>query len=377
MNGPLEVVIPNACAAGLPIKITINGRFLTQSVTGVQRYAIELIQALDALLASGEIDRTRYAVEIVAPPGARALNVRHITVRHGGVLRGHLWEQFELPWLARDSLLVNLCNTAPIAKVNQVVTIHDAAVRAVPHAYGRMFRAWYRLLLPWIARMSKRVFTVSQFSKSELIRWFAMPEKKCVVISEGKEHIESVKSDNGILTRFGLIDKPFVLAVSSLSPNKNFRAIVEALQWLGDVQFDLVIAGGTNPRIFADSTQLLPDFVKHVGYVSDGELKALYEHASCFIYPSLYEGFGLPPLEAMTCGCPVIVSNRASLPEVCGDAALYCDASDSRSIADQIVRLMGDAELRASLRERGLKRAGGFSWERCARETWQVIQSTL
>ncbi|MES2354984.1 MAG: glycosyltransferase family 1 protein [Pseudomonadota bacterium] len=375
MNTPLYAIIPNACAAQLPVKITINGRFLTQSVTGVQRYAIELIRALDSLLASGEIDSARYAVQIIAPPGARDLGVRHILVRHAGVLRGHLWEQLELPWLARNSLLVNLCNTAPIAKVNQVVTIHDAAVRAVPEAYSRMFRAWYRLLLPCIARMSKRVLTVSQFSKSELVGWLPLSEQKCVVISEGKEHIESVKSDNGVLTRFGLTEKPFVLAVSSLSPNKNFRAIVEALQWLGDAQFDLVIAGGTNPRIFAGNAQSLPNFVKHVGYVSDGELKALYEHASCFVYPSLYEGFGLPPLEAMACGCPVIVSNRASLPEVCGDAALYCDARDPRSIADQIVRLMGDSELRANLRQRGLERASGFSWKRCARETWDAITS--
>ena len=130
-------------------------------------------------------------------------------------------------------------------------------------------------------------------------------------------------------------------------------------------------------REFFDTAANLPDFVRHLGYVSDGDLKALYEAAACFVYPSFYEGFGLPPLEAMACGCPVIVSRAASLPEVCGDAALYCDPTDPRDIAKQMSDLVFDDILRARLRERGLQRAQQFSWEKCARETWAVIEEEV
>ena len=375
MNSPIELSFEKSPAAVLaPVCVSINGRFLTQSVTGVQRYAIEFIRALDGLIGAGEIDAERYTVNIVAPKGARDPQLEYIGFHRKGRMSGHLWEQLELPWFARNAVLVNLCNTAPFSKMNQVVTIHDAAVRAVPHAYSRAFRTWYELLIPLVAKMSKRIFTVSKFSKQELQNWLSIPEQKCIVLKEGKEHIDTVDADDTTIARLGLANRPYVLAVSSTSPNKNFGAIVEAIQCLGDVSFDVVIAGGANPRIFAADGKPLPTFVKHVGYVSDGELKALYKHASCFVYPSLYEGFGLPPLEAMACGCPVIVSHAASLPEVCGDAALYCDPKDPRTIAEQIARLMTDEALRKLLSERGLERALQFSWKQCAREMWQFIE---
>lgn len=378
MSTPVATSLEKAAAAPERLRIVINGRFLTQAVTGVQRYAIELTKALDELLERGVIDAERYTLDLLAPPSAGTdLPLRHINFRREGNSSGLLWEQFELPWLARDALLINLCNAAPLVASRQLVTLHDAAVHAVPEAYSRAFRAWYRLLLPSVGRIARRVITVSQFSRSEITRRFGVAESKCVVISEGKEHMQTVAADKSVLERHGIGRRPYVLAVSSASPNKNFRAIVEAIRWLGVAPFDLVIAGGTNPRIFSDAGANLPDFVRHLGYVSDGELKALYEAASCFVYPSFYEGFGLPPLEAMACGCPVIVSRAASLPEVCGDAALYCDPADPRDIAKQMSDLVFDDSLRARLRERGLQRAQRFSWERCARETWAVIEEEV
>jgi glycosyltransferase involved in cell wall biosynthesis len=376
MSTPAATSFEKAAAATTArLRIVINGRFLTQTVTGVQRYAIELTKALDELLGRGVIDAERYKFELLAPlSGAADLSLRHIQIRRQGNLSGSLWEQFELPWLTRDALLINLCNAAPLAVSRQLVTLHDAAVHAVPEAYSRAFRIWYKLLLPNVGRIARRVITVSQFSRSEITRRFGVAESKCVVIGEGKEHMQKVAADKSALERHGIGRRPYVLAVSSASPNKNFRAIVQAIQWLGAAPFDLVIAGGTNPRIFSDAGAKLPDFVRHVGYVSDGELKALYEAAACFVYPSFYEGFGLPPLEAMACGCPVIVSRAASLPEVCGDAALYCDPTDPRDIAKQMSDLVFDDGLRARLRQRGLERAQQFSWERCARETWAVIE---
>jgi glycosyltransferase involved in cell wall biosynthesis len=162
-----------------------------------------------------------------------------------------------------------------------------------------------------------------------------------------------------------------------MSPHKNFRALVEAVALLGEVDFDVIIAGGTNPGIFKSTGIQLPENVKHVGYVSDDELKSLYSSAACFIYPSLYEGFGLPPLEAMSNGCPVIVSRAGALPEVCGDAALYCDPRNPQDIADKIKIMMSDTKLREELRAKGLLHSKRYTWEKCARETLSAIEKAL
>lgn len=357
-------------------QLFINGRFLSQDVTGVQRYARETIGALDALLCDGLAAPHEVRVSILAPHDAADLpRLQRITLRRVGRLRGHAWEQLELPLHARNGLLLNLCNTAPLARTRQIATLHDAAVHAVPHAYRFAFRAWYALLFGVAGRLSRRVVTVSEFSRDELARHVGLDRRDIAVVTEGKEHILAVPSDRGVIERHGLARRPFVLAVSSMSPHKNFAAVVRAVELLGDASFDVVVAGGAHPRIFAGAA--LPANVKHVGYVSDGELRALYEQAACFVYPSIYEGFGLPPLEAMACGCPVIVAQAASLPEVCGNAALYCDPHAATDIAAQIRRLVDDVALRDSLRRRGHLRAAQFTWRRCALQNWAVIAATL
>lgn len=357
------------------ISVAINGRFLTQETTGVQRYAIELVKVLDRLVGDTDPAVEAYSFELLAPKGdlLQNLGLENIPVRQIGRLGGHLWEQLELPLYVRERCLLSLCNAAPLAKRNQIVTVHDAAVFANPQNFSFRFRAWYRLLLVGLGRIAAKVATVSSFSKKELVRYCKMPEAKLRVTLEGGEHVLSVPTDETILRRQALEQRPFVLAVSSLSPNKNFRAVVRAAELLDATDFDVVVAGGTNPRIFSRSGQSLPGSVKHVGYVSDGELRALYEHAACFVYPSFYEGFGLPPLEAMSCGCPTIASETASMPEVCGDAVLYCNPEDPADIARRIRQLMQDERLREDLRERGLQRAGRFSWENCARETVLLV----
>lgn len=358
-----------------PVRIVINGRFLTQTMTGVQRYARELVQALDRMIGTGLVDTGRFSLAMVTPAaGVSNLALKHIPVRATGRLGGHLWEQVELPWASRGALLLNLCNTGPAFKRRQTVTIHDAAVHAVPQGYGAAFRFWYKALLPVLGRAAEQVFTVSQFSHGELARHYRIPSAKCVVIGEGHEHVNTVPADPAILARHGLAGKRFLLAVSSMNPNKNFGAVVKAIEQLREPDFAFVVAGGANPAVFQAAGATLPPFVRHLGYVTDGELRALYEAAACFVYPSIYEGFGLPPLEAMASGCPVICSDAASLPEVCGDAVLYCDPARPDTLATQIERVMASEALRADLSRRGRERALQFTWERCARETWSVIE---
>lgn len=359
-------------------KYILNGRFLTQSTTGVQRYAVDLVKALDMLIDCGLIDSNHYSFCLLSPKNVRYdLNLKHIPLRQVGHFKGHFWEQIELPLYAHDGFLINLCNTAPLLKFNQVVTIHDASVYGFPQAYSIAFRIWYKLLFKWLGATSRKIVTDSAFSKEELAKYCGIKKDKMHVVYLGKEHILAVRPDDSILRRHDLMSKRFVLAVSSMNPNKNFKSIVQAMELLGSMRFDTVIAGGTNPNVFSRSDVSLSDNVRHVGYVSDGELRALYEHASCFVYPSFYEGFGLPPLEAMACGCPVLVSQAASLPEVCGDAALYCDPHDPEDIAEKIRLLMSDEALRAELRQKGLERAMQFTWDKCAKETMAVIREAL
>lgn len=360
------------------IIIFINGRFLTQPITGVQRYAHELVKKLDNAIESSAIIKSIYSFCIIAPQNVQyKLPLKNISIKYVGKCQGHLWEQLELPFYSRDGLLISLCNAAPLIRSNQIVTIHDAAVFGFPLAYSFIFRAWYKILLIGLGKRARRIVTDSHFSKKELVHYCNVKEEKLEVIYLGKEHIFDCKADQSILVKNSLVNKPFVLAVSSLNPNKNFGSIIKAIQLIDNENIDFVIAGGTNPKIFSKKGEALPDCVKHVGYVTDGELRALYEHATSFIYPSFYEGFGLPPLEAMSCGCPVIVSNSASLPEVCGDAALYCDPYSPADIADKIKLVLNDKLLRSQLVQKGLERAQFFTWEQSVRQVFEVIKDVI
>ncbi len=362
-------------------RVFINARFLTQPVTGVQRYGRELVRALDGLLERGFAGAARYTFVLLAPRASRAdhdgLRLRHLELRWVGRLRGHLWEQLELPLYARGCLLVSPGQAGPLLKRKQIVTIHDAAVFAVAGGFSAPFRIWYRILGIGLGRVARRVVTDSKFSAQELHRYCRIDERKLRVIPLGVEHIRSVVPDYSVLDRHELGRRPFVLGVSSLNPNKNLHGIAAAVRLLGERDYDVVIAGGANPRVFAEMDGGVPANVRYLGYVTDSELRALYDRASCFVYPSFYEGFGLPPLEAMACGCPVIVSNTASLPEVCGRAALYCNPATPADIANKIDAVMRNPVLQSEMRRRGLEQVREFTWERCARMMLALVDETL
>ena len=340
----------------------------------MQRYAEELLRALD-----GEVGRPNGAwhaasFSLLVPRDARRLpTFKHISVRQVGRLRGHAWEQLELPWHARGGLLLSLANTGPLMKREQVATVHDASVFVFPDAYSTAFRRWYQFLLPVLGRRVRRVVTDSEFSKAELIRYARIPAEKLKVILLSGEHIRTAPAECGVLTRLGLRPRAYALAVGSQAPHKNLKVLLDSLQYLPARSFDVVVAGGQNPRIFSREGNALGPEIKQAGYVSDGELRALYENAGCFVYPSLYEGFGLPPIEAMTCGCPVVVSREASLPEVCGNAALYCDARSPASVAESVAQVMHDGVLQDHLRTLGRRRASELTWSGAARSLLSIL----
>lgn len=359
------------------MRVFINGRFLSQTITGVQRAALETVRALDRLAASGDPVLIGLQSEVLAPPSARSLSgLTHIPVRRIGFSSGHLWEQVELPWHARRGVLLSLANAAPLLTRRQCVTLHDASIFVVPEAYSPAYLAWYRILTPGLGRRAERIVTDSAFSRGELVRRAGISENKIRVVPLGAEHILAVPCDVRVLADHRLGERPFILAVSSHSAHKNLRALCEATRHLDRGAYDVVVAGGSNERVFDAISVPWPEHVKRLGYVTDAQLRALYSHAACFVYPSLYEGFGLPPLEAMLCGCPVVVSRAASLPEVCGEAAVYCDPHDPADIARSIAAVMSDDALRTSLTCRGYERAGEFTWDRSARLLADVLRET-
>ena len=309
-------------------KIYINGRFLTQKTTGVQRYAEEIVKALDSQIS----DKKNYKWILLVPKNIiRNLNLENIEVKKVGYLKGHLWEQIELPFYSKDGILLNFCGCAPILKKNQMTTIHDAAVCVMPESFSFLFRSWYKLMFYVVGKQAKKIFTVSEFSKKELNKYFNIPLEKIEITYNGINHMSYINPNDNIFYKYSIEKNNYILAVSSLNPSKNFKLILKTAKVLPEYNF--IIAGGTNSTVFKEQGFEITSNVKFIGYVNDEELVALYKYASCFVYPSIYEGFGIPPLEAMYFNCPVIVSDIVVFHEIKGNHALYCDINDEDILA--------------------------------------------
>jgi len=345
--------------------VYVNARFLTQPITGVQRYALEISRQLAELMPS---------IKFVAPQNilhretASALGVEVI-----GNRTGHTWEQIDLPAFLKSRsspLLVNLANTAPLLYRNKVSTLHDIAFERFPDNFSWKFRTAYRLAIPRMMKTSLKVLTVSEFSKSEICAAYKIsPERLCIIPNAVSSSFREVPSS---------ATERYILAVSSISRQKNFHGLVEAFGLLKQNSHKLYIAGSLN-KIFADhdlARKIESDpRIRLLGRVSDTELVDLYSGADAFVFPSLYEGFGIPPLEAQACGCPVIVSDAASLPEVCGDSALYCSPHDTHDIAEKIDLLLSTPELARTLREKGRANSGRYNWKMSATKLLEAIKA--
>jgi glycosyltransferase involved in cell wall biosynthesis len=299
-----------------------------------------------------------------------------MSVQIAGNSGGHHWEQFTLSrWAPRDWLL-NLCNTAPLLRQRQSIFIHDAQVFAIPANFNWRFRLWYRAMLFIAGRRAAGIFTNSAFSKGELCRFTGINEEKIAVIHLGADHMARLDAamPPEVLSRIPV--SPFLLAVSSASPNKNFGAVLTMLAELGNAAPPCVFVGQKYAKVFGGA-QLDASRVTELGYVSDETLAALYLRALCLVYPSFYEGFGLPPLEAMSFGTPVIVSNTSSLPEICANAAIYCDPNDPATIARAVAMLQSTPQKVRELNIIGRQRASLFTWKQSAERMLDHLCRTL
>ena len=355
----------------------VNGRFLTKTVTGVARYALELLRQVDALLET--VTYAGIRVTCLAPPEQLIEpDWKNIEIRKVGGNHQNLWEQIDLPFFARGHLLFSPGNSGPILHSRQVVTLHDASVFAFPGAYSLAFRIKYHIILRMLVRSARLILTVSQFSRQELAKYLNISSDRFNVIYNGSDHLAFLAPDHQILERNHLKKRGYLLTVASNSPHKNFTSVVSAARKIHNQDIPFVVVGGTNRRIFQSGGMTdVPETVQLLGYVNDNELKALYKNSAGFIFPSLYEGFGLPVLEAMQAGCPVLCADSASLPEVGGDAALYFDPLNPDDLASLIDRFLADQALRKNMEARGLEQSSKFRWEATARNTLDKIIGLL
>lgn len=301
-----------------------------------------------------------------------------------------LWMQTLLPVTIRRSR-PRLCHfTNALAPLWQpapyVLTIHDASLFLYGHFHPRARHLTMRLTLPLVARRAAAIITVSHHSRNDLVQVLGLdPAKIHVVYEAAAEHFRPVnnKATLDALRRKYDLPRHFVLYVGTLEPRKNLSRLIGALKLVRDQghPYHLVIAGAMGWMMDSFERQVhalgLSDVVHYLGYIPGDDLPGLYSLATVFAFPSLYEGFGLPPLEAMACGVPVLTSNRTSLAEVCGDAAYLVDPHSVQAISAGLGALLDDEDLRQALRNRGLERVSRFSWQRAARETRNVYRHAL
>jgi len=351
--------------------LSLNARFLTQPQTGTQRYSLELLNALDDLLSPGQ------AVAYCPPTSRSMVDWKNIQLKESGWFKGNLWEQFDLPKLCRGTTLFSPSNIGSFFKKNQVVTIHDTSVLAYPEAYTWTFRLKYQNIYRRMAGIAIHIITVSEFSKSEIQHRLKLAPERISVTYEGREHFERSTANLQIMERLALGMKPFFLVVGSNSPHKNLRLVLEANTLMDQDRYEVVLVGGDFSRVFKSTHLNFASNIKKAGYLLDEEIKALYCNATGLIFPSLYEGFGLPLVEAMTCACPVICSDIPSSREVCGEAALFFDAKQPKDLANKLEMILDNPTLVRELKDRGAIRSRLFSWKNTAQETKQILERYL
>ena len=339
----------------------VNTRCMSAGLTGVQRYIGELSS------------RLAESLECVAP--------RKPLQGFGG----HLWEQLHLPSIVGARLLWSPANTGPLLVRRQIVTVHDVASLDHPEWFHPSFAAWYRWMTPRLVKNARRVVVVSEFTRQRLVKLTRTDPSRITVVPNGIDQRFRPRSQGEIseaLEGLNLRVTRYILSLGSLEPRKNLERLIRA--WaqvvckLPDDVYLVIVGSASAARVFKPvSLTNLPPRVFVTGSVPDRYLPALYSGALAVAYLSLYEGFGLPPLEAMACGSVAITGNLTSLPEVVGSAALTVDPYSTEAIAEAIDELVNYPSLRSDLKRRSLERTRAFTWESAAAGIQRVLTEAL
>jgi len=326
-------------------QVVVNGRFLTRRITGVERYGREILRCLGNDL---RVESTR---------------------KQGWM--GHTWEQFILPAkLNRRSVLWSPANTGPLIVRNQVLTVHDLSPLEYPEWFRGSFATWYRLFLPILIRRVHKVFTPSEYVKQKVIRRFGIGN--VTVTPNGVNH--SLFHPDARQVMFDL-PKRYVLFVGSLEPRKNLHLLLQTWNEIKDeFKETWLIITGVRGSVFRPlNVSQAAERVRFLGYVEDEVLAGLYANATMFVLPSQDEGFGLPVLEAMASGTPVIASDGGALPEIVDEAGVIFCLSNPMGLSNSLKECLSNGKLRSELGERGLARAKQFSWQTSAELVWKNL----
>lgn len=360
--------------------IVIDARMVTDQMHGIARYTYNLVNRLV------RIDQKNYYTLLVNGSYFSVFkdiktNVSLQPVRSKFISIG---EQIELPVILKKlkaDLFHSPSFVAPLYPACKLImTIHDMNHMSFPQYYSMIHQLYYQYIVKPSAVKAKKIITVSQFSRKEINRWLGVPREKIKVTYNGVEDRYTVIDDLAALRevngKYRLPEK-FILYIGNKKPHKNVGRLIEAYAKL-KTNYYLILSGDPDEQLNTLVSELdLAAKVKFIGNVPDQDLPQLYNLADLFVFPSLYEGFGLPPLEAMACGTPVITSNVSSLPEVVGEAGITVNPNNVDELANAINKVLVDEKLRKNMIEEGLKQARKFNWETTARETLDIYEEAL
>jgi glycosyltransferase involved in cell wall biosynthesis len=359
---------------GTTVRIAFDMTATLLTKGGVARYTTELVSALTGL-DDVEVVALKHRADAARSESERIVYGLDRELRWYGVGIGRLVRA------SGASLLHCPAHAAPRGVRRPVVlTIHDALVWRYPELFTRANVLHGRLLVPGAARRATRVIVSTRHVGEEIVQRLRVAPERIRVTPFGIfPRFRPTPPDRDWLDQRFALSGPYVLSVGTLEPRKNLEAVLLALpQIRAEHDVSLLVVGGRGWKTGGLERRLheTPGVVP-AGHVSDDELVRLYSGAACFVFPSLAEGFGFPPLEAMACGAPVVCSDRTGLPEIVGDAALLVEPTDVEAVADAVRRVLSDEGLAGELRQRGIERARSYTWDACARATAAVYREAV
>lgn len=354
---------------------TLNGDYLNLAPNGVARYAREVVAAMDEMIGENDPLTRTLDIDLVSPV---PFQYEHIPVRVVPEFKSprlpQVWVQAQLPRHVPGGL-VSFCNLGPLAVRRQIVCIHDLHTFVMPESYSMAFRLVHRFLLPQLGHRSAAVTTVSNFSRGHLEEFGVAPSRKITVTYNGSDHTRRWNASQGRLSL--PTERPYVLCLGQPQRYKNIELILKLAPKLDALGIDVLMAGSISEAeiIERGGGDQLGQNLRLLGRINDDDFAQAFSNALCFVFPSRIEGFGLPVIEAMSLGCPVVSSTSPCLPEVCGDAASFADPDDPQAWADAIAWLRDHPEEAKAISIRGRARANTYAWREIAKTYFKLMAS--